>query len=50
LQGDGDEARARDWVAASTLGGDLAADVQRIDDAGVPVDVFFENPPAFREP
>jgi hypothetical protein len=50
LQGDGDEARARDWVAASTLGGDLAVDVQRIDDAGVPVDVFFENPPAFREP
>ena len=44
LQGDGDYARVRDFMAARTkLAPDLQGDLARLGSKGIPVDVVFEQ-------
>jgi len=46
LQGDGIVDDARKWCTSAVIGRELRADLDRIDGARIPVEVFFENPPA----
>ena len=46
LQGDGDRAAAGAWCESTgAIGPELRADLERLDAAAIPVDVFFNNPP-----